>query len=202
MNVDNLNVLITIMERARGKNSVYMPNHMSAKSYRLIVREEIPSSEEEFYARQYKADLLGHVSLAPEWLAIGGGMDLMGEPEMPGVEEGRPVVYPAVQAMENWLKLTNPTVAAIFYGYEIDFGDDFKLINKKTFTYHGKEWNKITAEDILQVLYELRDNGEIAFLERIARELPSYPTKQMSLLNVCVRRFVAMVHALKRMPNV
>jgi len=202
MNLQNLNTLITIMERARGKNSVYMPLHQATNHYRLIVREEIPKSEAEFYARKFKADLLGHVALSPEWAAAGGGMDLMGMPEMPGTEEGRQVVYPAVQAMENWLKLTNPTVAAIFYGFEIDFGDECKWIDKKTYTYSQKEWNKITAEDILRVLYELRDNGEIAFLERIARELPNYPTQQKTLLDVCVRRFVAMVHALKRMPNV
>lgn len=202
MNLTNLNTLIAIVERAKGKNSFYMPNHQSTNHYRLIVREEIPKTEQEFYARKFKADLLGHVALAPEWRDQGGGIDLMGMPQMPGVEEGRNVMYPAVQAMENWLKLTNPTVAAIFYGYEIDFGDECKRIDKKTYTYSSKPWNKLTAEDILTVLYELRSNGEIAFLERIARELPAYPTQQKTLLNVCVRRFVAMVRALKRMPNV
>lgn len=202
MNLENINTLITIMERVANRNTVYMPNHQSSNHYRLIVGDEIPKDQAEFYARNFKADLLGHVALAPEWLAIGGAMDLMGMPEMPGTEEGRQVVYPAVQAMENWLKLTNPTVAAIFYGYEIDFGDECKLINKKTYTYSGKPWNEINAADILKVLKEVRDNGEIAFLQRIADQLPGYPTQQKSLLDVCVRRFVAMVHVLKRVPNV
>lgn len=153
MNIDNINKTIAIMERARERDSVYMP-HWQSNNTHVLEREEIAKNEEEFHACGNQACLAGHIAISPEWQADGGIIAYGGVPIMKNIHH-----FPSDSLGEWW-------------GVNANIAESLILSGRRTkHIIYGVPWEDVKAEHVLKALHELRDLGTAEFAKKYKIEV-------------------------------
>tara|TARA_Y100001938_G_C8080980_1_gene429067 strand:- start:1863 stop:2312 length:450 start_codon:yes stop_codon:yes gene_type:complete len=143
MNLENVNIAIAVMERVKERGDKVDMSRWQ-KGHYLEGHYTIKQAEEALHTCGTAACLAGWIAVSPEWKAQGHGITSYGAPYLvlPNGEEALEAYAIAV-----WLDI--PPSEATRLTAVIDAS-----------SLYGKDTG-IEAEDVLKVLYRLRDTGSI-----------------------------------------
>lgn len=156
MNIENIKKTITIMERAKLRDDIRMETWQS----NVGAGGDKVSNEAELHACGNKACLAGYIGLSPEWIEAGGETHSSGEPYFPFLPTNK---WDAAPALAHWWGLPSKLTELFVLPYcaeGLGMGGDHLL--------YGKHWTDIRVDDVLRILNELLDIGEVAFKEKYA----------------------------------
>ena len=153
MNIDNMNKAITIMQRA-GK--INMDNWQE---------DGTNYPEETLHACKTAACFAGWIGASPEW-AEAGGIIRNGQPLFEIGLEGSIL---AEDSLSKWLGLHVDLVVMLIYEFKAKgYSDCGELVYT---IYDNILFEKLQASDIVNTLIQIRDLGEIGFLEKQIKSL-------------------------------
>lgn len=196
MNIERLNMLISIMERAKRHQSLYMPDFQSVESGLGYAAEE-----SEFHACGNKGCLAGHLAISPEFINTPeeGGFTF-------GPFNGRPLLFRNGSPLEDkgaqacvttWLGVADTDLVDLMIfanGVSVRGG----LAREKVHALYGVSWNWVTADDVLHVLTGFRDIGVAATLKRSKTQLVNMGHPRSEYLDVVFDNIIKIYEPIDR----
>lgn len=153
-----LDKAIAIMRRAQNLNMTYWQRLNYNPHYpRPNLGTDLPrvvSTEEELHACGNTACFAGYVAISPEFKADGGRVGVVGEPVLKDIES-KYIWIRVSKVIAQWLGITEKEADNLVQG------DTFIGGNEKRPTlvcrFYGKEWSKVTPQDVIEKLEILKD---------------------------------------------
>lgn len=196
INKENIDKTIAVVERAQARGGYYHPWFQSDVRYRRLFGFEQYKTEKELIDAKGKGNVGGLLALSQEWKDFNGTLDVMGEPIENRGTQVKPDIYVLIPSIRKFFNVEARTAGLIFLGYEEHLGREKPYFSQYNYTF-SHNFNEVTAADVIRVLKELRDNGEVEFLKRVRNDLFNAPIKPM-YKDCTIRQLDAIIYMLPR----
>lgn len=150
MNIDNVNKAIAVMERVRDQHRAF--NMWTWQEFEEDDTSEALNFEAGLVNCGTAACFAGWVAVSDEFKQDGGNTcPIDGCPTFPIIEDGEKRMCEGATAISTWLDIPQVEAALITATHNSEANEQF----------YGKKLEFVTAHDVLEVLYRLRDFGTI-----------------------------------------